>query len=135
MAYRALPDDGVMLLHTICGVSMEYAREHGVPLTMDLARLVKFIISEIFPGGQLCKTEMVGELAGAAGFTLTRTQSLQSDYARTLAIWADALQANRDEAVAVQSEEVYERYMRYLTGCAKAFELGQVDVNQFTLAK
>ncbi|HEX3547503.1 MAG TPA: cyclopropane mycolic acid synthase family methyltransferase [Mycobacterium sp.] len=133
--YRMLPDEGVMLLHTICGVSMEYARANGIPLTMELARLVKFIITEIFPGGQLCKPEMIGELAGAAGFTLTRTQSLQPHYARTLAIWADALREHRDEAVALQSEAVYERYMTYLTGCAKAFGLRQVDVNQFTLVK
>lgn len=135
MAYAALPDDGVMLLHTICGMSMEYAREHGIPLTMDLARLVRFIMKEIFPGGQLCTTPKVGELAGAAGFTLTQTQSLQPHYARTLAIWADTLRANRDEAIALQSEEVYDRYMTYLSGCAKAFELRQAEVNQFTLRK
>jgi cyclopropane-fatty-acyl-phospholipid synthase len=135
MAYAALPDDGVMLLHTICGMSMEYAREHGIPLTMELARLVRFIMKEIFPGGQLCTTPKVGELAGAAGFTLTQTQSLQPHYARTLAIWADTLRANRDEAVAVQSEDVYDRYMTYLSGCAKAFELLQAEVNQFTLRK
>jgi cyclopropane-fatty-acyl-phospholipid synthase len=135
MAYAALPDDGVMLLHTICGMSMEYAREHGIPLTMELARLVRFIMKEIFPGGQLCTTTKVGELAGAAGFTLTETQSLQPHYARTLAIWADTLRCNRDEAVAVQSEAVYDRYMTYLSGCAKAFELRQAEVNQFTLQK
>ncbi len=101
MAYAALPDDGVMLLHTICGVSMEYAREQGIPLTMELARLVRFIMKEIFPGGQLCTTPRVGELAGAAGFTVTQTQSLQPHYARTLAIWADTLRSNRDEAVAL----------------------------------
>jgi cyclopropane-fatty-acyl-phospholipid synthase len=135
MAYAALPDDGVMLLHTICGMSMEYAREHGIPLTMELARLVRFIMKEIFPGGQLCTTPKVGELAAAAGFTLTHTQSLQPHYARTLAIWADTLRSKRDEAVALQSEDVYDRYMTYLSGCAKAFELRQAEVNQFTLHK
>ena len=135
MAYRVLPDDGVMMLHTICGVSMEYARANGVPLTMELVRFIKFIMTEIFPGGQLCKTEMVGELASAAGFTLTRTQSLQPHYARTLDLWAEALEAHRDEAVALQSQEVYDRYMHYLTGCARLFKLGQADVNQFTFTK
>ena len=134
-AYSVLPDDGVMLLHTICGMSMEYARANGIPLTMELARLVKFIMTEIFPGGQLCTDVMVGRLATEAGFTVSRTQSLRPHYARTLAIWADALQAHRDEAIAVQSEEVYDRYMRYLVGCSKAFSLGQADVNQFTLTK
>jgi len=135
MAYRVLPADGVMLLHTICGVSMEYARANGIPLTMELARFLKFLMTEIFPGGQLCKTELVGELAGASGFTLTRTQSLQPDYARTLRIWAAALEANRDAAVAVQSEEIYDRYVHYLSGCARLFELRQAEVNQFTLVK
>ncbi len=35
--------------------------------------------------------------------------------------------------IAVQSEEVYDRYMRYLTGCADMFHKGYIDVNQFTL--
>lgn len=124
-----------MLLHTICGVSMEYARANGIPLTMELIRFVKFIMTEIFPGGQLCKAEMVPELAATAGFTLARTQSLQPHYARTLDIWADALSARRDEAVALTSEEVYDRYMRYLTGCAKLFKQRQAEVNQFTFTK
>ena len=33
-------------------------------------------------------------------------------------MWAEALEAHKDEAIEVQSEEVYERYMKYLTGCA-----------------
>ena len=41
--------------------------------------------------------------------------------------------AHQDEAIAVQSEEVYERYMKYLTGCADMFRIGYIDVNQFTL--
>jgi cyclopropane-fatty-acyl-phospholipid synthase len=135
MAYRVLPDDGVMMLHTICGMSMEYARANGVPLTMELIRFVKFLMTDIFPGGQLCKTEMVGELACSAGFTLAQTQSLQPHYARTLDIWADLLSARRDEAIALQSEEVYDRYMHYLIGCAQLFKQRQAEVNQFTLVK
>src|SRR4051794_4769415 len=77
MAHRVLPDDGVMLLHTITGLSMEYARANGIPLTMELARFVKFIMTEIFPGGQLCKAEMVPELAATAGFATARVQSLR----------------------------------------------------------
>ena len=35
----------------------------------------------------------------------------------------------------VQSQEVYDRYTRYLTGCADMFRVGYVDVNQFTCEK
>ena len=30
---------------------------------------------------------------------------------------------------------MYERYMKYLTGCANLFRIGYIDVNQFTLEK
>ena len=66
---------------------------------------------------------------------MTRNQSLQSDFAKTLDLWAEALEAHKDEAIEIQSEEVYERYMKYLTGCAKAFRVGYIDCNQFTLEK
>ncbi|MUL64281.1 SAM-dependent methyltransferase [Mycobacterium sp. CBMA 234] len=135
MAYNALPSDGVMLLHTICGFDPRQAVELGIPLTFELARFIKFITTEIFPGGRLPTTEMVKQHATTAGFTVTRVQSLQLHYARTLDLWAEALEAHRDEAIAIQSVEVYDRYMKYLTGCAKGFRLRQVDVNQFTLEK
>ncbi|NLP98669.1 SAM-dependent methyltransferase, partial [Mycobacterium tuberculosis] len=46
-----------------------------------------------------------------------------------------ALEANKDQAIAIQSQTVYDRYMKYLTGCAKLFRQGYTDVDQFTLEK
>ena len=135
MAYDAMPDDGVMLLHTITVVTFPQMAERGIPLTFEVARFVKFILTEIFPGGRLPSIEKVEEHSAKAGFKLTRIQSLQPHYARTLDMWAAALEAHKDEAIAIQSEEVYERYMRYLTGCAKGFRVGYIDVHQFTLEK
>ena len=135
MAYRCLPSDGVMLLHTITRLTLAELKERDIPLTMDAARFASFISKEIFPGGHLPTIEAVDEQASAAGFAVDRIQSLQMHYARTLDYWAQALDARRDEAVAVQSDEVYQRYMRYLTGCADMFRKGYIDVNQFTLRK
>ncbi|MGH3959338.1 cyclopropane mycolic acid synthase family methyltransferase [Mycobacterium sp.] len=135
MAYAALPDDGVMLLHTITGLTGPQMVERGLPLTFELARFTKFILTEIFPGGRLPSIEKVQDHSSEAGFTLTRRQSLQPHYVRTLDHWAAALEANKDNAIEIQSEEVYERYMHYLTGCAKRFRSGYIDVNQFTLTK
>jgi cyclopropane-fatty-acyl-phospholipid synthase len=134
-AHQLLPDDGVMLLHSITCVTMKQALDRGIPLTFELARFIKFIMTEIFPGGQLPTIEMVEERSRKAGFDVTRIQSLQLHYARTLDTWAESLKAHRDEAIAVQSEEVYDKYMHYLTGCAKGFRTGNIDVNQFTLEK
>ncbi len=135
LAYRLLPDDGVMLLHTITSLTFDQMVEKEIPLTFEAARFAKFILTEIFPGGRLPTPEKVDEHSSKAGFTLTRTQSLQPHYARTLDCWAAALEANRDKAIEVQSEEVYDRYMKYLTGCARGFRVGYIDVNQFTLEK
>jgi cyclopropane-fatty-acyl-phospholipid synthase len=135
LTYSLLPDDGVMLLHTITALTLPQMADRKIPLTFEVARFVKFIITEIFPGGRLPSIEKVEEYATPVGFKLTRTQSLQLHYARTLDTWAAALEAHKDEAIAVQSQEVYDRYMHYLTGCARGFRMGYIDVHQFTLAK
>jgi cyclopropane-fatty-acyl-phospholipid synthase len=135
MACAVLPQDGVMLLHTITRLTLTELKEQGIPLTMDAARFASFIAKEIFPGGHLPTIEAVQTQAGSAGLTLTRTHSLQTHYARTLDIWAQALTAHRDEAIAAQSEEVYDRYLKYLTGCADMFRKRYIDINQFTLAR
>ncbi|OBF55965.1 SAM-dependent methyltransferase [Mycobacterium sp. 852002-53434_SCH5985345] len=135
MAYQALPSDGAMLLHTIVRPSFKDARARGMTLTHEIVHFSQFILTEIFPGGWLPTPQTVGEYAVTAGFELTRVHSLQLHYARTLETWAAALAANREEAVTIQSKEVYDRYMKYLTGCAKLFRQGYTDVDQFTLEK
>ena len=133
--YNAMPDDGVMMLHSITGLHVKQVMERGIPLTMEMAKFMRFIVTDIFPGGRLPMIEKVEEHATKVGFKVTRIQSLQAHFVRTLDLWAEALEAHRDEAIAIQSEEVYELYMKYLTGCAKVFRIGYVDCNQFTLEK
>jgi cyclopropane-fatty-acyl-phospholipid synthase len=135
MAYETLPADGVMLLHTIIQPSVDEFAERGLPITMTKLRFMKFIMNEIFPGGDLPSAKTVEEHAQSGGFAVKRVQQLRLHYARTLDDWSTALEARRDEAIAVQSEEVYDRYMKYLTGCAELFREGYTDVAQFTLAK
>ena len=135
MAYDALPDGGRMLLHSITAITQADAQRLGIPLTMQTARFVKFIATEIFPGGRLPSVPMVEEHAATAGFTLTQKQAIGQYYPRTLELWAASLQARRDEAIALQSMEVYERYDKYLTGCQRLFREGLTNVHQFTLQK
>jgi cyclopropane-fatty-acyl-phospholipid synthase len=135
MAYEALPADGVMLLHSIIKPSDEEFAERGLPITMTKLRFMKFIMDEIFPGGDLPNAKAVEEHARRAGFAVKLVQPLRLHYARTLDTWAAALKARRDEAIAIQSQEVYDRYMKYLTGCADLFREGYTDVAQFTLTK
>jgi len=132
-ANRILPHDGRMLLHTILAHTQKFFRDNGIKLTISDLKFMKFVGEEIFPGGQLPATEDIEQLATDSGFTLTRTHLLRPHYARTLDMWAQNLESNKAEAIAITSDEVYERYMRYLTGCADFFRRGITNVGQFTL--
>ncbi|MGO8767559.1 MAG: cyclopropane mycolic acid synthase family methyltransferase [Mycobacterium sp.] len=135
MAHEALPADGVMLLHTIIQAGREEFVERGLPITMTKLRFMKFIMDEIFPGGDLPAAKTVEEHAQQVGFAVKLVQPLRLHYARTLDTWAANLGPRRDDAIRIQSQEVYDRYMKYLTGCADLFREGYTDVAQFTLAK
>jgi cyclopropane-fatty-acyl-phospholipid synthase len=135
MAHRVLPDDGRMLLHTILGYRRNYFHEQGIPVTISDLKFMRFIGKEIFPGGELPCEQDVVEFSQKAGFSMERIQLLRPHYARTLDMWAARLEARRDDAIAITSEEVYDRYLHYLTGCADFFRRGRCNVGQFTLVK
>ena len=102
---------------------------------MSDLRFLHFLGTEIFPGGGMCGEADIVDNAQTSGFSVDQVQYLQAHYARTLDMWAANLEANRERAIAIQSEEVYDRYMRYLTGCADLFRKGISNVGQFTLTK
>lgn len=134
-AYAVLPDDGRMLLQTILTYQWQEMPARGIPLTMSDLRFARFIHREIFPGGQLPAQEDIFKFAQAAGFSVGKVQLLREHYERTLNMWAANLGANKEKAIAVQSQEVYDRYMHYLTGCENFFRKGISNVGQFTLVK
>ena len=134
-AFNILPADGRMLLHTILAHPQKYFRDNGIKLTISDLKFMRFIGTEIFPGGELPAVGDIEALAADSGFTLERTHLLRRHYARTLDMWAESLEANRQNAIAVTSDEVYDRYMRYLTGCADFFRRGITNIGQFTLVK
>ena len=134
-AYKILPSDGRMLLHTSLAHTQKFFRDHGIKLTISDLKFMRFIGTEIFPGGQLPAVEDIERLADGSGFTLERIHLLQPHYARTLDMWAANLEANAEEAIAITDQETYDRYMRYLTGCADFFRRGITNIGQFTLVK
>jgi cyclopropane-fatty-acyl-phospholipid synthase len=134
-AHDVLPSDGRMLLHTILAHTQKFFHDNGIKLTLSDLKFMRFIGTEIFPGGQLPAVEDIERLADGSGFTLARTHLLRPHYARTLDMWAANLAANRDRAIAITSPEVYDRYLHYLTGCADFFHRGITNVGQFTLVK
>src|ERR1044071_6424790 len=118
------------MLHPIIIPEDEEIKAKGLPLTMSKVRFIKFIMDYIYPGGRLPLGSMVKESAVNAGYTVTREQHLQPHYVKTLDAWAANLEAKKDEAIAITDEEVYERFRKYLTGCADLFRDGYTDVCQ-----
>src|ERR1700712_2540434 len=107
----------------------------GIPIVMTDLRFMRFIAKEIFPGGSIPCDEDIVNLSEEAGFSVPQKQLLNDHYVRTLDLWATALETNHDEAVAATSEDVYQRYMKYLVGCSDFFKRGISELGQFTLVK
>lgn len=113
-ASRILPGDGRMLLHTIVGHSRAQFEAMKGPVTREDVLFLRFIMREIFPGGQLPDRDLVITGAQRNSFWVQNIESLQphyAHYARTLDLWARALEARRNDAVRMASEEVYQRYI------------------------
>ena len=101
--------------HSSAGLSM------GIPITMTDLKFMRFIAKEIFPGGSVPCDEDVIEYSGDAGFSAGGDPAVEPALRADPRHLGPALKARRDEAIAVTSEEVYDRYMRYLIGCSDFF--------------
>ncbi|MGV0788321.1 cyclopropane mycolic acid synthase family methyltransferase [Mycolicibacterium sp. XJ2] len=133
--YRVMPADGRMVLQTIMGHPLKRWPELGIPIVMSDLKFMRFIAKEIFPGGAVPCDEDVYEFGGNAGFTVADFDDMTPHYVRTLDTWAEKLEAAKDQAIAVTSQEVYDRYMKYLRGCSDFFGRNVSYVGQFTLTK
>jgi cyclopropane-fatty-acyl-phospholipid synthase len=133
--HRLMPADGRLLLHTIVRPGLTELAERNIQVTYDDVLFGKFIVRKIFPGGQLKAPIIPRRYAEAGGFRVTQVQPLSLNYARTLEAWAANLEAAREQAIALTSEEVYNTYIHYLTGCARYFRSGHLDVIQYTCCK
>jgi cyclopropane-fatty-acyl-phospholipid synthase len=107
----------------------------GLKRTMSLIRFISFIRKEIYPGGRLPMISVVDDYATAAGFDITRHHMIGHNYVRTLDTWATALEAHKDEAIALKGEDEYNTFVKYLTGCRELFRDGYTNVCQFTMEK
>ncbi|BDB40527.1 MULTISPECIES: hydroxymycolate synthase MmaA4 [Mycobacterium] len=133
--FDILPDDGRMIIQSSVSYHPYNMHARGKKLTFETVRFIKFIITEIFPGGRLPTTEMMVEHGEKAGFVVPEPVSLRSHYVKTLHIWGNTLEANREKAIEVTSQEVYDRYMKYLRGCEHYFDDEMLDCSLVTYLK
>lgn len=134
-AFAILPDDGRMTIQSNISYHPEEFLARGIPLSIDVLKFIKFMVTDIFPGARLPTSQMMKDHGAAAGFTVGEPMSLRSHYVKTLNLWGDALEANKAAAIEIQSEEVYDNYMKYLRGCAQKFAGQYIDVHLVTYSK
>lgn len=133
--FDILPEDGRMTVQSSVSYHPYNLNARGKKLTFETMRFIKFMVTEIFPGGRLPTTEMMVEHGEKAGFIVPEPLSLQPHYVKTLRIWGDTLESNREEAISITSQEVYDRYMRYLRGCEHYFDDEMLDCSLVTYLK
>ena len=133
--FEILPDDGRMTIQSSVSYHPFDMAARGKRLTISLAKFIKFMATEIFPGGRLPSTEMMIEHGEKAGFLVPEPMSLRNHYIKTLGLWADALERNKDAAIEITDEANFERYMRYLKGCQYHFIDETIDVSLVTYLK
>jgi cyclopropane-fatty-acyl-phospholipid synthase len=133
--FALLPDDGRMTIQSNISYHPDEFRERGIPLSIDVLKFIKFMVTDIFPGARLPSSQMMRTHGEGAGFVLDDVVSLRSHYVKTLTMWGDALEANKSRAIEIQSEEVYDNYMKYLRGCAQKFADEYIDVHLVTYLK
>lgn len=96
---------------------------------------VDFIQQMVFPGGMLISEPRLEQEVAAAGLKITGVRRFGLDYARTLAEWAQAFDANWDELRRQGFDEPFRRLWRfYLAYCEAGFRTGRINVIQVGMA-
>jgi cyclopropane-fatty-acyl-phospholipid synthase len=122
-----LKDGGLMLNHGITSVdpdSRSVGRGAG-----------DFIDKYVFPDGELPHIGLVLREMSAAGLETVDLESLRRHYAKTTAIWADRLEANRDRARSIAGEKRCRIWSIYLAGCAFGFAHDWINIYQALACK
>lgn len=97
---------------------------------------VDFIQKYIFPGGMLPSPSVLKAEIAQAGLSVVRSKEFGQSYDLTLRRWYETFNAKWDEVAAMGFDERFRRMWNYyLTACGAAFDTGNCDVTQITVAK
>jgi cyclopropane-fatty-acyl-phospholipid synthase len=130
---QLLPENGWMLLHCIVLSSPATLRRLQIEITPEDVAFAKFIRARSSRvDNSVSPSEFRISPAKQASIWNMWNRCGHTTPARWIAgraIW----KAASERAIAMTSNEVYDRYMKYLTGCADFFRKGNIDVMQFQL--
>ncbi|MCY4152339.1 MAG: cyclopropane-fatty-acyl-phospholipid synthase [Aestuariivita sp.] len=99
-------------------------------------RGVDFIQKYIFPGGMLPSRRVLQRTLEEAGLAVIRSIEFGSSYDLTLRRWHQSFCDKWEQVAELGFDERFQRMWNfYLTSCASAFQCGNCDVSQITVAK
>ncbi|MDR9394796.1 MAG: cyclopropane-fatty-acyl-phospholipid synthase family protein [Roseovarius sp.] len=97
---------------------------------------VDFIQKYIFPGGMLPSPSVLRAEVERAGLQVRRSVEFGESYSQTLRRWHETFNAKWDEVAGLGFDDRFRRMWNfYLTSCAGAFQGGNCDVTQITVAR
>lgn len=97
------------------------------PLDRRAWRDMRLVLTKIYPNaGPPSLRELVVGCDGL--FEIVSLRNDRMDYTRTMMAWHRNLRANRERAVELVGEEVVDTHERFLTGVARYFVLGQMEL-------
>ncbi|HSG35619.1 MAG TPA: cyclopropane-fatty-acyl-phospholipid synthase family protein [Sphingomonadaceae bacterium] len=117
-----MPDDGVMLLHTIGRM--------GTPGRTDA-----FTDKYIFPGGYIPALSETVEASEKFRLIATDVETLRLHYAKTLRQWYARCMRHRDAIVEMYDERFFRMWTFYLAGATSSFENGGMCNYQIQFAR
>ncbi len=104
-------------------------------LFADYRKGTDFIQQYVFPGGMLPSRSAFRAAAARQGLAVHNEYAFGLDYARTLAAWRSAFEANWPQIAQLGFDETFRRLWRmYLAYCEAGFRSGSIDVVQFELS-
>jgi cyclopropane-fatty-acyl-phospholipid synthase len=95
----------------------------------------RFIDRYVFPQGELPHIGTVLKTLQLGGLEALDVENLRRHYARTMALWSQAFEANADTLRAMVDEKRWRIWRIYLAGCQWAFEHDEIALYQVLCRK
>jgi len=117
-----LNDDGVGLIHTIGHM--------GPPEPIS-----PWVRKYIFPGAYLPSLSQIGRAVERSRLWLADFENLRLHYAKTLSMWNDRFQRNKEKVKDLYDEKFCRMWELYLISCEMAFTVQSLSVFQLQISK
>lgn len=94
-----------------------------------------FIERYVFPGGSVSSLAVLVEEIAKTSLEIVDIEDLRPHYARTLTLWSQRLEKNRERAIELVGAETFRIWRVYLAGMAYAFDHGLLSIAQVLAVK